>query len=102
MPLASGAASAYDEPMRAKIVPGLVLALILSAQAPAWADDKSYCAELTNLYRRYMGNSAEGKMFPDLTAAKAMDDCEKGNTAAGIPVLEKKLRDGRFTLPKRT
>lgn len=31
-----------------------------------------------------------------------MDECAKGNYAAGIPVLEKKLRDARFTLPKRT
>jgi hypothetical protein len=31
-----------------------------------------------------------------------MDQCDRGNTAAGIPVLEKKLRDARFTLPKRT
>jgi hypothetical protein len=31
-----------------------------------------------------------------------MDQCEKGNHAQGIPPLEKKLRDGRFTLPKRS
>jgi hypothetical protein len=32
---------------------------------------------------------------------RAIDQCERGNTAEGIPVLEKKLRDARFTLPKR-
>ena len=88
--------------MRKKLLPGLVLGLLLLSQAPAWADDMKYCAELSALYRRYLGNSGEGKMFPDVSVANAISDCEKGNTAAGIPVLEKKLRDGRFTLPKRT
>ena len=88
--------------MRVKIVSGLVLGLILSSQAPAWADDMKYCADLSALYRRYLGNTGEGRQFPDVAAGVAMSDCEKGNTAAGIPVLEKKLRDGRFTLPKRT
>ena len=71
------------------------------AQAQASANDMAYCAELSNLYRRYLGNSGEGRQFPDVSASVAMDDCQKGNTAAGIPVLEKKLRDARFTLPKR-
>ena len=71
------------------------------AQAQASANDMTYCAELSNLYRRYLGNSGEGRQFPDVSASVAMDDCQKGNTAAGIPVLEKKLRDARFTLPKR-
>jgi hypothetical protein len=88
--------------MRRKFLPGLVLGLLLSSPASAWADDMKYCAELSALYRRYLGNSAEGKQFPDVTVANAISDCEKGNTAAGIPVLEKRLRDGRFTLPKRT
>lgn len=88
--------------MRRKLLPGLVLGLLLAAPASAWADDMRYCADLSALYRRYLGNSGEGKMFPDVAAGVAISDCEKGNTAAGIPVLEKKLRDGRFTLPKRT
>jgi hypothetical protein len=29
----------------------------------------------------------------------AIDDCQKGNTAAGIPVLAKRLRDSGFTVP---
>lgn len=88
--------------MRTKIVPSLVLGLILSTEAPAWADDMTYCADLSALYRRYLGNTGEGRTFPDVAAGVAMAECQKGNTAAGIPVLEKKLRDGRFTLPKRT
>ena len=91
--------------MRAKLFLTLGLCLSLTAeaqaQAPAAADDMAYCAQLSALYRRYLGNTGEGKMFPDVTAATAMSECERGNTAAGIPVLEKKLRDARFTLPKR-
>ena len=79
---------------------GLCL-LLVSAPLAAQASDAAYCAELTALYRRYLGNTGEGRQFPDVTASVAMDDCQKGNTAAGIAVLEKKLRDGRFTLPKR-
>jgi hypothetical protein len=38
---------------------------------------------------------------PDATVSVALNECAKGNTAAAIPVLEKKLRDGRFTRPPR-
>jgi hypothetical protein len=79
----------------------LGLCLILTAEAHAQANDMAYCAELSNLYRRYLGNVGE-RVFPDVTSAVAMDECQKGNTATGIPVLEKKLRDARFTLPKRS
>ena len=75
--------------------------LLLSAPVVAQSNDAAYCAGLTALYRRYLGNTGEGRQFPDVTASVAMDECQRGNTAAGIPVLEKKLRDARFTLPKR-
>jgi hypothetical protein len=80
---------------------GLCLSLMAEAHAQA-ADDMAYCAQLSALYRRYLGNTGEGKTFPDVSAAAAIDQCERGDTAAGIPVLEKKLRDARFTLPKRS
>jgi hypothetical protein len=85
--------------MIAKLLPALGLCFVLSAEAQA--DDAAYCAQLSALYRRYLGNTGEGRQFPDVTASVAMDECQKGNTAAGIPVLEKKLSDARFTLPKR-
>ena len=80
----------------------LALVLALPVAAGAQSDDAAYCAQLSALYRRYLGNTGEGRQFPDVAASVAMDECQKGNTAAGIPVLEKKLRDARFTLPKRT
>jgi hypothetical protein len=84
--------------MSRKLLP---LLAILLAPSAALADDASYCAELSSLYRRYLGNTGNGQLFPDVTAGVAMADCAKGNYAAGIPPLEKKLRDARFTLPKR-
>ncbi|MFZ5780300.1 MAG: hypothetical protein ACOY4R_08910 [Pseudomonadota bacterium] len=84
---------------------GFVLAVassgIAGAGAQGNADDMAYCAELSALYRRYLGTTGQGRQFPDVDASVAIDACERGNTAAGIPVLEKKLRDARFTLPKR-
>jgi hypothetical protein len=87
---------------RSLLTLGLCLSLTAEAHAQAAADDMAYCAQLSALYRRYLGNTGEGRTFPDVAAATAMDQCERGNTASGIPVLERKLRDGRFTLPKRS
>ena len=42
-----------------------------------------------------------GKSFPDLFTQDAISDCQKGNYAKGIPVLEKRLRSSRVTLPSR-
>ena len=84
-----------------KLLMLLVFALALPGAADAQSDDAAYCAELSALYRRYLGNIGE-RQFPDVAASVAMEDCQKGNTAAGIPVLEKKLLNARFTLPKRT
>ena len=54
------------EAMRtAKIVPSLVLGLILSTEAPAWADDMTYCADLS-APRRYLGNTAKVERSPDV------------------------------------
>jgi len=89
--------------MRVKLCLVLGLCLCLTAEAHAQAaDDTAYCAQLSALYRRYLGNTGDGRTFPDVAAGTAMAQCERGNTAAGIPVLEKKLRDARFTLPQRS
>lgn len=83
------------------------LALILACSLPvlpvmAQSDDAAYCAQLANLALRYTGSSgAEGRLSPDLSTLGVINDCNKGNTAAGIAVLEKKLRSHGFTLPKR-
>ncbi|SKA38757.1 hypothetical protein SAMN02745126_06097 [Enhydrobacter aerosaccus] len=68
----------------------------------AHADDASYCEALGALALRYMGSAGgNGGLAPDMTTLGALRDCRSGNTAAGIAVLEKKLRSAGFTLPPR-
>ena len=74
------------------------LAALPDATDAAQGDDKAYCAQLSAMYRRYVQNGL-GKRF-DVEASVALDDCSKGNTAAAIPVLEKKLRESGFSLPE--
>lgn len=70
--------------------------------AMAQSDDADYCAKLGQLALRYTGSAGgEGRLSPDLSTLGAISDCNKGNTAAGIAVLEKNLRSQGFTLPKR-
>ena len=82
--------------------PLLLLGLCLLAAGEARATDMEYCAELTAMYRKYLGQTSSRQTMPDAAASTAIDACERGNTAAGIPVLEKRLTDQRFTLPKRS
>ena len=88
-----------------KVMRSLIAALIGATSpiaAMAQGDDTAYCAELGRLALRYTGSSgAEGRLSPDLDTLGAILDCNKGNTIAGIAVLEKKLRASGFTLPKR-
>jgi hypothetical protein len=77
-------------------------AMLSSLPAIAQSDDAAYCAQLGALALRYTGSAGgQGGLRPDFTTTGAIDDCKKGNTAAGIPVLEKTLRNNGFTLPKR-
>jgi hypothetical protein len=80
----------------------LLASAALSSPALAQGDDAAYCAQLGALALRYTGSAGgQGGLRPDFTTLGAIDDCKKGNTAAGIPVLEKTLRNNGFTLPKR-
>ncbi len=84
-------------------LPLLLLACaVLSSPAAAQGDDAAYCAQLGSLALKYTGSAGgNGGLRPDFSTTEAIDDCRKGNTAAGIPVLEKTLRSNGFTLPKR-
>jgi hypothetical protein len=51
---------------------------------------------------RYAGSpGGSGDTRPDVAIIDAIDSCNKGNTAKGIKVLEEKLRNNGFSLPKR-
>jgi hypothetical protein len=80
----------------------LLAGAALSSPAVAQGDDAAYCAQLGALALRYTGSAGgQGGLRPDFSTVFAIDDCKKGNTAAGIAVLEKTLRNNGFTLPKR-
>ena len=74
--------------------------LVFSPLPAMAADDATYCATLSDLALRYLRQNTP-RNLPDAEVATAVDQCQKGNTAAGIPTLERKLRDGGFTLPQR-
>jgi hypothetical protein len=79
----------------------ILLFLVASVFAPsisanAQADDKSYCAQLSAFYRKYVQNTSRRV---DVEALAALDD-QKGNAATAIAVLEDRLRRGGFSLPK--
>lgn len=84
-------------------ISALLACAVLVTPAIAQSDAAAYCAQLGSLARRYTGGSgADGGLAPDLSTLGAIADCNKGNTAAGIAVLERKLRSHGFTLPKRS
>lgn len=57
--------------------------------------DAEYCAALSAKYRDYRTSQA------DEEAADAMAKCRAGDTAAGIPVLERHLTTAKVPLPVR-
>jgi hypothetical protein len=73
-------------------------------QARGSAADLRYCAALSQLYMRYIGNP---ELRPgsvrrsDVTGDTALEQCRAGDSARAIPVLERKLIDNGFTLPAR-
>ena len=76
----------------------LVLAALASAPpALAQNDDKAYCTQLSELYRRYVQNATGRRV--DVEALQSHDQCSRGRPAAAIPVLEKRLRDAKITPP---
>jgi hypothetical protein len=66
----------------------------------------AYCATLTQTYTEYvgtvsgaLGGNFSGGEAADLDARVAIAQCQDGNTAAAIPVLQQKLRDAKVAVP---
>jgi hypothetical protein len=70
--------------------------ITIAQRARAGMSDADYCAALSARYRQYRTSQI------DETAAAAMYQCQIGNTATGIPVLERTLTSLRIPLPSRT
>ena len=74
------------------LIAGMALAPLTAFGQSA---DAKYCQSLADLYR------TTNKQNMDATVPEAINQCNKGNTAAGIPVLEKALTNAKVTLPPR-
>jgi len=70
------------------------------------AQAAAYCTRLARTYDEYVGsigpalggNATTGPPA-DLDTKVAIASCQDGNYAAGIPVLQQKLRDARVAVP---
>ena len=69
--------------------------LLMGGTAFAQSTDVAYCNALSAKYREYIGR---GETHADASAA--MGQCASAPGTA-IPVLEKRLKDGKVELPKR-
>ena len=78
-----------------KIVICLSASIAFALPFAALADDAAYCQALADAYRKTNSQNM------DANVPEAINQCNKGNTAAGIPVLEKALKDAKVTLPPR-
>ncbi|MDP1748818.1 MAG: hypothetical protein Q8L22_05125 [Reyranella sp.] len=70
------------------------------------AQAAAYCNTLTQTYAEYvgtiggsLGGTFSGGERADIDARVAIAQCQQGNTAAGIPVLQQKLRDAKVPVP---
>jgi hypothetical protein len=70
--------------------------------------DLAYCQKLIDLYTTYVGSvggalggNVDRGSPADLGAMVAIAQCQEGNAAPAIPVLEQKLRNARVTVPPR-
>jgi len=74
----------------------------------AQAGDVAYCQKLIDLYTTYVGSvggalggNVDRGSPADLGAMVAIAQCQEGNTAPAIPVLEQKLRNAKVAVPPR-
>jgi len=80
----------------------VLLSALLAGEAIAQSDDAAYCKKLGDYATRYLGDpGGNGGTRPDFDIIDGIDKCNKGNTAAGIAILEKKIRSKGFTPPAR-
>jgi hypothetical protein len=77
------------------------LAAFSPAPGRAQGGDAAYCARLGEMVTKYIGKQINGENRPDSESKVAMDRCDHGDWAGGIPILEQKLKSGGFSLPPR-
>ena len=80
----------------------LIMATVTHGQNSSIAANRKYCGALSDLYVRYVGTSEFSPSSMDRTDLEgrlALSKCQAGDTATAIPILERKLRNARVTLP---
>ena len=83
------------------LIPLISVGLPLAASAQV--SDATYCRRLTARYESFVENMNGHTLQPGgLDGQVAMEQCKAGNTADGIPVLERKLQDAKISLPRRS
>ena len=80
---------------RTLMLTGCVVLASTGAFAQAMSD-ADYCQQLSSVYRIF-----SRAQTANATAAAAMNECDKGNFAVGIPRLEEILNGRRIPLPPR-
>lgn len=81
------------------LIPAAVL--IMPMAASAQGSDAAYCDALVAEYQKYYVKTSGHPINPGPADGNfAAYQCQAGNPA-GIPVLERKLRDAKVTLPTR-
>jgi len=80
-----------------------LLAVGLPFAASAQVSDATYCRRLTARYETFVENMKGHSLQPGaLDGQVAIEQCKAGDTARGIPVLERKLQDAKIDLPSRS
>jgi hypothetical protein len=79
-----------------------VSAFALPFGASGQSSDSAYCVALIQQYQKFLTRTSGHSPNPGtVDGSVAVEQCKSGNTADGIPVLERKPRDARIDLPKR-
>jgi hypothetical protein len=83
---------------------GVALPVAASAQSGP-PSDQAYCVALSQKYVRYVGYGADSSRHyqrsSPLAGQVAVTQCQRGETAAAIPVLERELTSAGIALPGR-
>ena len=85
-----------------RLTSAILFSLFLACSAEAQTDDAAYCKKLGDYATRYLGDAGgNGGTRPDFDILEGIAKCNKGDTAGGIAILEKKIRSKGFTPPSR-
>jgi hypothetical protein len=84
------------------LLPVVAVALAFPAASFGQSKDAAYCGALVAKYERYLDQNVRLGFQPQNVAARVgVEKCKTGD-AAGIPAIEKALKDAKFDLPPRT